>query len=76
MPAGLVISFRERRKETEAYVNNGAIIRKGLYIIDHRIRGKRAQNQERDNAGRAEKKKIRRTWRNVSSLVFQLRLLT
>jgi hypothetical protein len=35
MPAGvIVISFRVRRKETEAYVNNGAIIRKGLYIID------------------------------------------
>jgi hypothetical protein len=40
MPAGLlVISFKVRRKETEAYVNNGAIIRKRLYIIDHKIRG-------------------------------------
>jgi len=32
----LVISFMIRRKETEAYVNNGAIIRKGLYIIDQK----------------------------------------
>jgi hypothetical protein len=33
MPAGgLVISFRE---ETEAYVNNGAELPKGLYIIGH-----------------------------------------
>ena len=40
MPAGvLVISFRVRRKETEAYVNNSAIIRKRLYIIDHRLGG-------------------------------------
>ena len=73
MPTGvLVISFTVHKKETEAYVNNGAIIRKCLYIIkENRLGGERAQNQERDNAGRAR----RRTWRNVSSLVFQLRLL-
>jgi len=68
----LVISFRVCRKETEAYVNNGAIAREGLYIID---RKEGARNQERDNACRA-KELIRRTWRKVSSLVFQLRLLT
>jgi hypothetical protein len=28
-----------RKKETEAYVNNGAISLKRLYIIDHKIRG-------------------------------------
>jgi hypothetical protein len=34
-PVGvLVILFRVRRKETEAYVNNGAISLKGLYIKD------------------------------------------
>jgi hypothetical protein len=36
----LVISFRVRRRETEAYVNNSAKFRKGLYIIDHKIRGR------------------------------------
>ena len=50
MPTGvLVISFRVRRKETEAYVNNGAILRKGLYIIELRIRNVITQAEPEKN---------------------------
>jgi hypothetical protein len=45
IPAGvLVISFSVRKKETEAYVNNVAVRTKGLYIIDHKIRGESSES--------------------------------
>jgi hypothetical protein len=73
MPAGvIVISFRVRRKETEAYINNGTIGRKGLYIIDQ-------DYGERDLLIRnviTQAEPNIQTWRKVSSVVFQLRLLT
>ena len=61
MPTGvLVISFTVHKKETEAYVNNGAIIRKCLYIIkenrlgggrEHRIRNAITQAEPEDEHG-------------------------
>lgn len=65
---------RHQQQNKMAYVDNTAILAKGLSV------GGRWKNEGRKKKRDQEQKlrqtrDIRRTWRNVSSLVFQLRLL-